>query len=532
MSRLSQPFASSPLGLRATALVLLSASVCALQACKHPSTDTAQIKRVRASDAPKMCTLWQRGRETPLREIPCQNLDSDLDGIDDAVDLCPMLQEVENGIADGDGCPDPDPDQDGYADFEDACPQLSGVAPDGCPFLDKDRDFIADHLDACPNQPEDIDGEEDGDGCPEGVFRQRNARALQEQVWLAEKLEVRPGSVKLSRQGKNDFKRLQKQLSQNVDVVRKIRVVGYASVLETAQGRAKRLAQRRVRRIRSKLRKMGFPKDVFSYSVYPLKNGGERVGRIEVTVLVPLKLSLEALHSQSISADSAQWIRPATYENNERIDSSEQRASPPGSQPLNASLTARQQKSPPLTPAISGTERAEVVAPKSESKSLAQTPSMSNTGTKRARSPIPAKSVHVAPTSPAPAPDKEPKVRMVHADEESAPRSNRVNAEQPRPESDDMEMESPRRGSQLFDDDELPDEDPRVREALRAPAPLAKTRIDLSNLDDSDEDLLFEDDESSEELDLPEGDAAEADVLFFEEPNAPKSKDWEASSSH
>ena len=32
--------------------------------------------------------------------------DSDADGIDDAVDACPQLQEVYNGLADEDGCPD------------------------------------------------------------------------------------------------------------------------------------------------------------------------------------------------------------------------------------------------------------------------------------------------------------------------------------------------------------------------------------------------------------------------------------------
>jgi len=62
-----------------------------------------------------------------------------------------------DGIADDDdGCPDEPEDKDG---FEDA---------DGCPDLDNDGDGILDVDDACPLVAEDYDGDRDEDGCPEG----------------------------------------------------------------------------------------------------------------------------------------------------------------------------------------------------------------------------------------------------------------------------------------------------------------------------------------------------------------------------
>ena len=61
-----------------------------------------------------------------------------------------------DGIADDiDNCPDEPEDKDG---FEDA---------DGCPDLDNDNDGIPDLYDQCPDEPEDRNGFEDDDGCPD-----------------------------------------------------------------------------------------------------------------------------------------------------------------------------------------------------------------------------------------------------------------------------------------------------------------------------------------------------------------------------
>jgi OOP family OmpA-OmpF porin len=66
--------------------------------------------------------------------------DRDGDGIKDDVDQCPDDPEDHDGFQDEDGCPDPDNDNDGIPDTDDRC----------------------------PNVPEDRDGDQDDDGCPEG----------------------------------------------------------------------------------------------------------------------------------------------------------------------------------------------------------------------------------------------------------------------------------------------------------------------------------------------------------------------------
>jgi outer membrane protein OmpA-like peptidoglycan-associated protein len=65
-----------------------------------------------------------------------------------------------------------DRDGDGMPDFEDQCPETpedyDGLEDeDGCPDPDNDGDGIADLDDVCPDQAEDFDGVEDDDGCPE-----------------------------------------------------------------------------------------------------------------------------------------------------------------------------------------------------------------------------------------------------------------------------------------------------------------------------------------------------------------------------
>jgi outer membrane protein OmpA-like peptidoglycan-associated protein len=65
-----------------------------------------------------------------------------------------------------------DRDGDGYPDDQDACPDepedFDGFEDDdGCPEPDNDKDGIPDNVDRCPNVPEDFDGDEDNDGCPE-----------------------------------------------------------------------------------------------------------------------------------------------------------------------------------------------------------------------------------------------------------------------------------------------------------------------------------------------------------------------------
>ncbi|MCB9550180.1 MAG: OmpA family protein [Myxococcales bacterium] len=77
--------------------------------------------------------------DTVARRPECQ-ADGDGDGIPDAVDACPEVPEDLDGYEDTDGCPE---DQD------------------------TDGDGIPDSRDQCPKEPEDFDGDADEDGCPE-----------------------------------------------------------------------------------------------------------------------------------------------------------------------------------------------------------------------------------------------------------------------------------------------------------------------------------------------------------------------------
>ncbi len=70
---------------------------------------------------------------------PTARRDRDGDGLFDDVDRCPDTPEDKDGFQDDDGCPD----------------------------LDNDADGIPDTSDQCPLAPEDKDGFEDADGCPE-----------------------------------------------------------------------------------------------------------------------------------------------------------------------------------------------------------------------------------------------------------------------------------------------------------------------------------------------------------------------------
>ncbi|MBN2788969.1 MAG: OmpA family protein [Candidatus Delongbacteria bacterium] len=67
------------------------------------------------------------------------SLDADKDGIIDKLDKCPKDPEDFDGFEDKDGCPEDDNDKDGVKDLADKCPNIA----------------------------EDLDGYEDEDGCPE-----------------------------------------------------------------------------------------------------------------------------------------------------------------------------------------------------------------------------------------------------------------------------------------------------------------------------------------------------------------------------
>jgi OmpA-OmpF porin, OOP family len=80
--------------------------------------------------------------------------DRDGDGIKDDVDKCPDEPEDKDGFEDADGCPDPDNDRDGIPDKEDKC----------------------------PNIPENFNGFQDADGCPDGAKNDRDGDGILDDV--------------------------------------------------------------------------------------------------------------------------------------------------------------------------------------------------------------------------------------------------------------------------------------------------------------------------------------------------------------
>lgn len=129
-------------------------------------------------------------------EVVPTYVDTDGDGVNDDIDLCPLVSGKlqgcpdtdSDGIADlQDDCPNlagdkrlkgcPDTDSDGVADINDLCPNTRGaIALNGCP--DSDADGIADNEDSCPDLagslaqkgcPDDTDGDgvyDIADNCP------------------------------------------------------------------------------------------------------------------------------------------------------------------------------------------------------------------------------------------------------------------------------------------------------------------------------------------------------------------------------
>ena len=88
----------------------------------------------------------------------CADRDNDGDGVDDEADLCPNEPETVNNIDDRDGCPDRRPEFD---------PKTALAAAAATTIGDRDADGLDNELDACPDAPEDLDGFQDADGCPE-----------------------------------------------------------------------------------------------------------------------------------------------------------------------------------------------------------------------------------------------------------------------------------------------------------------------------------------------------------------------------
>ncbi len=118
--------------------------------------------------SPKQVTIAQAAPAEEPKPVPVieklEPKDTDGDGIPDDIDRCPLEPEDKDGFQDEDGCPDPDNDNDGIVDAMDACPNNPGPLENrGCPILDRDGDGVPDNEDKCP----DVPGPKENFGCPE-----------------------------------------------------------------------------------------------------------------------------------------------------------------------------------------------------------------------------------------------------------------------------------------------------------------------------------------------------------------------------
>jgi len=104
-------------------------------------------------------------RAAPVRDEARgdQAADPDGDGVAGAADACPDAPEDHDGFEDGDGCPDPD----------------------------NDRDGIPDAADRCPDDPETRNGITDDDGCPDALPAEVSAA-------LATQLRFEPGRARVT----------------------------------------------------------------------------------------------------------------------------------------------------------------------------------------------------------------------------------------------------------------------------------------------------------------------------------------------
>jgi outer membrane protein OmpA-like peptidoglycan-associated protein len=103
---------------------------------KHHLAIAEENAHAALNESPEARCLEHAAPPPPVVEV---DKDTDGDHILDSKDQCILEPEDVDGYEDADGCPEPDNDNDG----------------------------IPDAVDKCPMKPEDFDGFEDADGCPD-----------------------------------------------------------------------------------------------------------------------------------------------------------------------------------------------------------------------------------------------------------------------------------------------------------------------------------------------------------------------------
>jgi outer membrane protein OmpA-like peptidoglycan-associated protein len=161
----------------------------------------------------------------PSLPPPPGPVDTDHDGILDAVDRCPTAAEDRDGFEDDDGCPD----------------------------LDNDKDGIPDSADKCPNEAEVVNGVDDGDGCPDqGVIQ-----LIDDRVVLDERLLFPTERARISPEGKHALEAVVVLWKQHPEWER-MEVEGHAD-FRGPDGYNMWLSEERANRVRALLVTLGVP---------------------------------------------------------------------------------------------------------------------------------------------------------------------------------------------------------------------------------------------------------------------------------
>ena len=152
-------------------------------------------------------------------------LDRDRDGLLDKDDDCPTEAEDLDGFQDGDGCPEPDNDEDG----------------------------ILDDVDECPDLPEEPGG--DRDGCPSHTY----VKVVEGKIEVFGKIQFRTGSAELDRRSDPLLDQLAVAMKANPQV-KHIRIEGHTDSTGD-EGFNQLLSERRAETVKSALTDRGVDDD-------------------------------------------------------------------------------------------------------------------------------------------------------------------------------------------------------------------------------------------------------------------------------
>jgi OOP family OmpA-OmpF porin len=158
----------------------------------------------------------------------------------DEVDDAERARAIEGGY---DACPDLPEDFDGMED------------EDGCPEGDSDKDGVLDYMDRCPDEQETINGFEDDDGCED----EGPAQIVIEEgkLTILETIQFEPNSSKLDRRSDRILEQIALTLRKHDEITR-VEIGGHTDSTG-GRGLNMRLSRERARSVRQFLLSRGLP---------------------------------------------------------------------------------------------------------------------------------------------------------------------------------------------------------------------------------------------------------------------------------